>query len=144
VKLWLRFKMNYCITDSMEYSSSSESNSTYYQIIKKSTLFMEPVFTSAFTGARHLYLFCIMQIEFTLFKSVSLRFILILSSHLHSGLLNVFFISGFPTKILSCFSFPYTSDIPRQSPRPWFDHANNICWNVQNMKILALDSNLKT
>jgi len=82
-------------------------------------------------------------IQCTPSHSISLRSVLILSSHLRLGLPTGLFPSGFPTKILYAI---LTS--PMQSTRPshprWFDHPNNIWWNIQVMKPPSSKSPLAT
>jgi hypothetical protein len=60
------------------------------------------------------------------------RSILILSSHLHLGLPNGVFPSGFPNKALQALFF-HVSYIPCPS-HSQFDHSNNIMQEVQIMK----------
>ena len=58
------------------------------------------------------------------FYPISLRFDLILYSHLFLGALGSFFPSGFPNKIL-CFCLSSTFHMPCPSHSPPFDHPNN-------------------
>jgi hypothetical protein len=64
------------------------------------------------------------------FQSCSLGCILMLSSHLHLGLLSSLFPSGLPTKFL--YPFPHHAcHMPHPSYSLWFRHPNNICCEVQ-------------
>ena len=66
-----------------------------------------------------------MQIEpVRTFYPISLRFGLILYSHLFLGALDSFFPSGFPNEI-QYFCLPRTCHMPRPSHSPLFDHPNN-------------------
>jgi hypothetical protein len=62
-------------------------------------------FSSTFTPTDHWSPFYTILIKYTPSPAISLRFILILSCHLHSGLLNGLFSSG-STKPLYLFSHP--------------------------------------
>jgi len=62
-------------------------------------------FTTMVTRVRHCSLSWARWIQFTSSQSISLRSILILSSHLHLGLPNGFLPSGFLTNILYVFLF---------------------------------------
>ena len=81
---------------------------------------------SLFTRAHHLSLYWLISVKFMLSHPTSLRFTLILSSHLPLGLPSGLFLSGFPTKIL-CQGFLLTQHVchmPQHSP-PWFSHLTN-------------------
>jgi len=70
----------------------------------------------------------------------SLRTILILSSQLRLGLSNGVYHSGFPTKMLYAFLVSHVCYMTCPYYRPWSDHTNNVCWSVQIMKILIMQS----
>jgi hypothetical protein len=68
---------------------------------------------------------------------ISLRFNLILSSHICLGLPNGSYLWRFPTKILYAhLHSPIMYHMPCPSHSSWFEHSHNICWKVQNMKLL--------
>jgi hypothetical protein len=85
---------------------------------------------TVFIRTRHWSLSWVRWFQPTPSQSISLRFILILSPHLHLGLPSGVFPSSFPTKILYAF------------PHHWYDHSNNIwcSWSVQVTKLLIMQS----
>jgi hypothetical protein len=98
------------------------------QLIKKFPAFYVTWgFITVITRGHHLSLSWATWIQSTLPKPISLRSILISSSHLYLGFL---------TKMLYAFLISqqfYTLHPPHP---PWFDHPNNIWWRVQIMKLL--------
>jgi hypothetical protein len=70
--------------------------------------------------------------------TLSLRCILILSTHLHLGLPSVLFPSEFPTKILYTFLFPHWCYMPCPSHPSWLGHSNYVWRGVQVMKLLIM------
>jgi len=71
---------------------------------------------------------------------ISIRSILILSSHLCLGLPSWLFLSVFATKhvsSLSCLPCALTTS------SSWFDHPNKIWWSVQVMKLLPTVHKMK-
>jgi hypothetical protein len=66
---------------------------------------------------------------------ISLRSIIILSSHLCLGLPSGLFCSSFPPKLRTHFSSLYLCYMPRLSHPPWLNHPNNIRCSVQVMKL---------
>jgi hypothetical protein len=72
---------------------------------------------------------------------VSLRPILMLSSHLRLGLPSGLFPSDSLTKNFVCISdLCHASYMPLPSHPPWLAHPNNIWWSVQVMKLLIMKS----
>jgi hypothetical protein len=69
---------------------------------------------------------------------VSLRYILILSTHLRLDLLSDFFPLAFPTNILCVFLFFSLCYMPCLSHPPWLHHSNYIWRKVQVMKLLIM------
>jgi hypothetical protein len=68
---------------------------------------------------------------------ISLRFILMLSSHLSLGLPSGLYPPGFTTKILTCIHLlPMRAICPAPHPPP--DHSNHVWWKVQVMKLLTM------
>jgi hypothetical protein len=48
---------------------------------------------------------------------------------------------GFPSGLFpSSFQLSHACCMPRPSHPPWFHHLNNICWSVQVMKLLIMQS----
>jgi hypothetical protein len=68
---------------------------------------------------------------------MSLRFILLLSTHLSVCLPSDLFPAIFPTKILYT-SFSHVSYMPRQSRPPRLDHSNYTWWRVQVTQLLIM------
>jgi len=98
-------------------------------------------FITVLTKARHRTVSWDSRIHFAPLIHICLRSILMLSSHLLLGLSSGLFISGFSTVILYAFLIsPIHVICPRPSHLPWFDHHNNIWWNVEVMKPLIMRS----
>jgi hypothetical protein len=96
-------------------------------------------FTTVFTRALHWCLSWARSIQFTSPHPVSLRSILILSTHLIFGLPCDLFPSGFPINILDAFlSSPHSCYMPCPSRPPWLDHFNYTWRRVQVMKLLIM------
>ena len=92
--------LTYLLTYSMKHRVVLEKL-TGFQLVKKFPAFYGTRrFVPAFTSARHLSLSCASSIQSTPPHPTSWRSIVILSSHLHLGLLSGLFPSGFPTKTL--------------------------------------------
>jgi hypothetical protein len=72
----------------------------------------------------------------------SLRYILILSSHLPLGLPSGLFPSGLPPKPYMHSSSPHACHMPCPSHCPWLDHSNYIWRRVQVMKLLIMQFSL--
>jgi len=83
---------------------------------------------------RHMSLNWARWIRSTILRSVSLRSILLLFSHVCWGLSNDLFVSDFPTKILHAFVFSFTFATCR-CHHPSSDHINNIC---QRTRVIQL------
>jgi hypothetical protein len=76
--------------------------------------------------------------ESVTFHPISLRFNVILSSHLRLGLPNWLVLSSFATmSFLYIFHLFHACYMSRSPHRPLFDHFN-ICWSVQVMKFLIM------
>jgi hypothetical protein len=75
---------------------------------------------------------------------MSLRSISIVSTHLHRGLPNGLFRSGFPTKILYAFLFSaHSCYMPCPFHPPWLDQSNYTWRRLQVMKLLIMQSFLQ-
>jgi hypothetical protein len=70
---------------------------------------------------------------------LSLRCILILSSHIQLGVLSSLFPSGFTARILYAF-VSHACYMFHPSHPPWLDHSDNIWQSVQVMKLLIMQS----
>jgi hypothetical protein len=70
--------------------------------------------------------------------SISLRSILLFSTHPRLGLPNGLFPPGFPTNILYTFSFPHSCYMPYPSYPPSLYHSNYIWRRVHIMKFLIM------
>jgi hypothetical protein len=92
-----------------------------------------------FTTARHWSLSWARCIQFTPSHPASLRSILILSSHLHVGLLSGIFTFS-DHSFIWIFHFSHACCMHHPSHPPWFDHPNNIEWSVQIKKLLIMQS----
>jgi len=96
------------------------------QVKKCSALYRTRRFITVFTTARHWYLSSATYIQSTPSYHISLRYILIPSSHVRLGLPNDLFPLGFPTKILYVFLISLMRDISRPPHPPSLDYLNNI------------------
>ena len=67
----------------------------------------------------------------------SWRLIWMLCFHLSLGLPSGLFLSGLPNKT-SYASFPHSCYMPRLSEFYWSDHASNIWWRTQIMKLFVM------
>jgi hypothetical protein len=94
-------------------------------------------FITVFKRALHWSLSWARSIQSIPFHRISLRSILILSTHLRLGRPNGLFPSGFPINILYAFLFPHSCYMSCPSP-PWLEHSNYIWRGVQVMKFLNL------
>jgi hypothetical protein len=74
-------------------------------------------------------------------QPISLRPILILSTHLHLGLSSGLFPSGFPTIILYVFLFSHLCYMPCPSHPPWFEYSN-YTWRRAHSPHYVVFSNL--
>jgi len=89
------------------------------QLLKKLPVFNGTRrFSTMFTRTRHLTLSSARWTQFTLFHPISVGSILILSSHLHTGLAP----SCFPTKILYAFLISHACYMSRPSVPHWLGH----------------------
>jgi hypothetical protein len=94
------------------------------------------MFITAFTTARQRSLTWARWIHSTDSQPISLRSMLIPSSHLRLGLTSGRFHSGFPTKSLYTFLPPsHACHMPCPPHSPWFGLPINIWWWVQIMKL---------
>jgi hypothetical protein len=92
-----------------------------------------------FTRALHWSLSWAISIQSTPSHPISLRSILILSTHLRLGLPSGLFHSGFPTNILYAFLFsPHSCYLLHPSHPPWLDYSNYTWRRVQLMKLLIM------
>jgi hypothetical protein len=99
------------------------------------------MFLTMFTRARHWSLFWARWLQSTPSHTISLRSILILSSHLRLGLPSGLVPSCFPTKISRAFlTSPMRATCPARSHPPLSDHPNYIWWSAQVMKFLIMQS----
>jgi hypothetical protein len=73
--------------------------------------------------------------EPTFSQQISLRPILVPSSHLHLGLPRRLFPSGFPTKGLYNFQSSHACHMPHPPLPPWLDLPNDMWGWAQNMKL---------
>jgi hypothetical protein len=96
-------------------------------------------FITVLTRARHLILFWASLIQSTPSHRISLRAILILSSHLRVWLPDVLFPSGFPNTIFYTFLISARAYyMPRSSHPPLFNRSDSICLRVTIMKLLFM------
>jgi len=62
---------------------------------------------------------------------IFVRFIIMLSSHLHPGLSSGFLLFSFLTKIFYAFLISSLCAACPTQTHLWFDQSNNICWRTQ-------------
>jgi len=85
-----------------------------------------------------LALFSARPIQSATSHPISLRSILILSSHPRLVLPSGLFCSSFSTKIL--YASPHSCYTPRQSHPPWLDHPNNTSRSVRSSQYTVFSS----
>ena len=132
---WLVFTAATCL---LRYATLTPWSRVHIEkLIKKFPAFYGTRrFITIFTSVRHLSLSWARSIQYIPPHPTSLRFILILSSHLRLGLPCGLFPSGFPTKTLyTPLVSPHTCYFPCPSYSR-FDHPHNIEWGVQIIKFL--------
>jgi hypothetical protein len=93
-------------------------------------------FITVLTKARHWTLSWASGTQFALSIPIFLRLILMLSSHLRIGLPSGLLSSGLPTKTVNTSLLPYACHMSCPPHRPWFNHLNNIRWNIQAVKFI--------
>jgi hypothetical protein len=92
---------------------------------------LKPKVHYVFTRALHQSLSWARWIPATTSKSISVRSILILSSHLKLGIQSCIFPKGFPINFLFISHLPHARYMPRPSHPSWFD-CPNIIWLSTN------------
>jgi hypothetical protein len=115
---------------------STSEKLTVTQLVKKfPSLYGNRRFITLFTTGRHCSLFWARWIQSTTSYPISLRCIVILSSHQQLDLPNGLFPSDFRLNFVRISHPSCECYMPRSSPPPWLDHHNNIRWSVQVMKL---------
>jgi len=100
-------------------------------------------FITVFTTAHHSTLSWVICIQSTTSHIISLRSVLILSSHLCVSLLSNLVPSGFSDQNLVCIShLSHACYMPRPSQLPWLDQNDNIWWHLEIMKLVCINSRL--
>jgi hypothetical protein len=126
-------------TNCIEHNHSWEANNhTYNQEI--SCLYGNRRYNDVFTRTSQWSLPWARCIQFTSSYAVSLRYILILFSHLHLVLSCSLFPSGSPTKILHSLLICPACYMPRSSRPPWLGYRNTTWRGVQVTKFLIMQS----
>jgi hypothetical protein len=92
-------------------------------------------FITVFTRALYWFLFWARSIKSIASHPISIRSILIFSSHLCLGLPIGLLPSCFPTRILYAFFLPIRATCPRPSHPSWLDNSNYTWRTVQLMKL---------
>jgi hypothetical protein len=91
-------------------------------------------FITVLTKTRHRTLSWASRIQFSPLITLSLRSILMLSSHLRLGLP---FASSNQNPV-NTFLIPQACHMFRPPHPPWFDHSNNIRWRIQAVKFIIM------
>jgi hypothetical protein len=100
-----------------------------HSVQKLLTLYITRILKITFTTYGHWSVSWATYIQFKLYHSISLRYILILSSHLWLCLLGGLFPSGFPTTVrISRIS--HACSMSCQFHLPWFAKPNDIWWSM--------------
>jgi hypothetical protein len=134
LNLWILL-LTYLFTYLLTYLLSIEQSpweANRFSLVKKFPAFYgSRRFITSFTGARHLSLSRAGSIQSIPPNPTSWRSILILSSHLRSGLQSGLFPSGFHTKTLFApLLSPHTCYMPCPSHSSRFNQPNNIGWGA--------------
>jgi hypothetical protein len=93
-------------------------------------------FIAVFTQARQWTLSWASWIQFAPSIPLSLRSILMLSSHPRLGLPSGLLPSGLPTK--PCKPLRHACHMSRPLHPPWFNHPNNIRWRIQAVNFISI------
>ena len=106
---------------------------TGFKLVKKFPAFSGTwTFITTFTSTRHMSPSWASSIQSTPPHPTSLRSSLILTSHLHLGLPNGLFPSGFPIKTLYMPLLPHMHYMPHPPHSSRFYYPNNIGWGVRS------------